>query len=207
MERKSKRVGSVERKSKRVGSVERKSKRVGSVERKSKRVGSVERKSKLVRSVAVLTPDKNISGNNVNGVVEFIQITPSTIEIKYDIKNLEDGEHGFHIHKCGDLTRGCSSGCEHFNPGNKTHGGLHDKDSHAGDLGNIKSENGTAKGTIKTNKITLRKGKSNIIGRMIIVHKGRDDLGRGRGEERKESLKTGNAGARLACGVIGIRSD
>ena len=192
MERKSKHVGSVKRK--------RKSKCAGTVKRK--------RKNKRVECVAVLTPDKNISGNNVNGVVEFIQHSgSSTLEIKYDIKNLDDGEHGFHIHKCGDLTRGCSSGCEHFNPGNKTHGGLHDKDSHAGDLGNIKSENGVAKGSIKTNKITLRKGKSNIIGRMIIVHKGRDDLGRGKGEEREESLKTGNAGARLACGVIGIRSE
>lgn len=192
MERKSKCVRSVKRK--------RKSKCVGTVKRK--------RKNKRVECVAVLTPDKNISGNNVNGVVKFIQHSgSSTLEIKYDIKNLDDGEHGFHIHKCGDLTRGCSSGCEHFNPGNKTHGGLHDKDSHAGDLGNIKSENGVAKGSIKTNKITLRKGKSNIIGRMIIVHKGRDDLGRGRGEEREESLKTGNAGSRLACGVIGIRSE
>ena len=192
--------------------MERKSKCVGSVKRKrkSKCAGTVKRKNKIVECVAVLSPDKNISGNNVNGVVKFIQRSgSSTLEIKYDIKNLEDGEHGFHIHKCGDLTRGCSSGCEHFNPGNKTHGGLHDKDSHAGDLGNIKSENGVAKGIIKTNKITLRKGKSNIIGRMIIVHKGRDDLGRGkgRGEEREESLKTGNAGARLACGVIGIRSE
>ena len=188
--------------------MERKSKRLGNAKRKSKHVGTIKRKSKRLECVAVLTADKNISGNNVNGVVEFIQrFGSSTLEIKYDIKNLEDGEHGFHIHKYGDLTRGCSSGCEHFNPSNKTHGGLHDKDSHAGDLGNIKSENSVAKGSIKTNKITLRKGKSNIIGRMIIVHKGRDDLGRGRGEEREESLKTGNAGARLACGVIGIRSD
>ncbi len=190
--------------------MERKSKCIGSMERKrkSKCAGTVKRKNKIVECVAVLSPDKNISGNNVNGVVEFIQRSgSSTLEIKYDIKNLDDGEHGFHIHKCGDLTRGCSSGCEHFNPSNKTHGGLHDKDSHAGDLGNIKSENGIAKGSIKTNKITLRKGKSNIIGRMIIVHKDRDDLGRGRGEDSEESLKTGNAGARLACGVIGIRSE
>ena len=160
-------------------------------------------RQKQLECVAVLNPDKNIPKNSVHGVVEFIQ-RPKHMDIKYRIHNLTDGEHGFHIHKCGDLTKGCSSGCSHFNPSNCNHGGLKSRKCHAGDLGNIKSKGRLAHGTIKTNKITLKKSIRNIIGRMIIVHADRDDLGTG-GDE--ESLKTGNAGKRLACGVIGIRND
>ena len=159
-------------------------------------------RAKRLECVAVLNPDKKIPKNTVHGVVEFIQ-RPKHMDIKYQIHNLSDGEHGFHIHKCGDLTKGCSSGCSHFNPAKCNHGGLKSRKCHAGDLGNIKSKGGVSRGTIKTNKITLRKSIRNIIGRMIIVHADRDDLGKG-GDE--ESLKTGNAGKRLACGVIGIRS-
>ena len=161
------------------------------------------RTRKRLECVAVLNPDKSIPKNNVHGVVEFIQ-RPKHLEIKYKIHNLTDGEHGFHIHKCGDLTKGCSSGCSHFNPMNCNHGGLKSRNCHAGDLGNIKSKRGVSSGTIRTKKITLRKSIRNIIGRMIIVHADRDDVGKGCDEE---SLKTGNAGKRLACGVIGIRSD
>lgn len=160
-------------------------------------------KAKRLECVAVLNPDKNIPKNNVYGVVEFIE-RPKHLDIKYRIHNLSDGEHGFHIHKCGDLTKGCSSGCAHFNPVKCNHGGLKSRKCHAGDLGNIKSKRGVARGTIRTSKVTLRKSIRNITGRMIIVHADRDDLGQG-GDE--ESLKTGNAGKRLACGVIGIRSD
>ncbi len=161
------------------------------------------RKDKRLECVAVLNPDKSIPKNTVNGVVEFLQHT-KYLEIRYSIYNLTDGEHGFHIHKCGDLTKGCSSGCEHFNPLGHTHGDLNDHNSHAGDLGNITSKSGISQGTLTTNKITLNKSIRNIIGRMIIVHADRDDLGKG---HDCESLKTGNAGKRLACGIIGIRSD
>ena len=153
--------------------------------------------------IAVINPDNQIPDNHVSGIVEFRQ-NHKNIVIKYKITGLTDGEHGFHIHRCGDLTKGCSSGCDHFNPDGSTHGGLDDYKSHAGDLGNIMSLNGLAQGTISTDKITLRPGIRNIIGRMIIVHRDRDDLGVC-GDP--ESLKTGNAGKRLACGIIGIKSE
>ena len=153
--------------------------------------------------IAKLFPDKIVKNNKVKGIVNFTQ-KDKNLHIYYDIKNLTDGNHGFHIHKCGDITKGCSSGCEHFNPFNKNHGSLSSKDSHAGDLGNIISNNGISSGKIITDKISIIPGtKNSIIGRMIIVHQNSDDLGLGKGSE---SLKTGNAGKRLSCGIIGIKN-
>ena len=153
--------------------------------------------------IAKIFPDKKISHNKVKGVINFTQKNNKLI-IEYNIKNLSNGKHGFHIHKCGDITKGCISGCEHFNPSNKNHGSLASLNSHAGDLGNISSINGISKGSIITDKISINPLlKNSIIGRMIIVHEDPDDLGLGNNEE---SLKTGNAGKRLACGVIGIKN-
>ena len=59
---------------------------------------------------------------------------------------MNDGLHGFHIHENGDLTEGCKSAGSHFNPDKKHHGGLETNHSHIGDLGNIRSKNGLAKG-------------------------------------------------------------
>ena len=148
-------------------------------------------------AVAVLAADDA----GVDGVVRFTQ-EGKTVHIDYDITGLTDGEHGFHIHTYGDLTDGCDSACAHFNPEGKEHGGLDSEIRHLGDLGNISSEKGVSKGRISTDTLSLVMGKTNcIVGRMIIVHADRDDLGKG-GDA--ESLKTGNAGKRVACGVIGL---
>jgi len=147
--------------------------------------------------VAVLAPNEN----GVSGVVKFSEES-GTLHIDYDIQGMSDGEHGFHVHEYGDLTDGCESACAHFNPYGKTHGGLDSEVRHLGDLGNITSKGGVAKGRLSTDTISLNPKKVNcIVGRMIIVHADKDDLGLG-GDA--ESLKTGNAGKRLACGVIGF---
>jgi Cu-Zn family superoxide dismutase len=106
--------------------------------------------------------------------------------------------NGFHIHKSGDLRRGCDSCCSHYNPKNKTHGGLHDKKSHAGDLGNIVfDKEGNCNMILQTDKFMVKE----IIGRSIVIHEQEDDLGKGGNED---SLKTGNAGKRICCSVIGL---
>jgi superoxide dismutase, Cu-Zn family len=102
------------------------------------------------------------------------------------------------IFKVGGLLSG-----PHFNPHNKTHGGPTSSTRHTGDLGNVQTDSsGVAKGIIEDKHVKLI-GPESVIGRMIVVHAGEDDLGKGGNEE---SLKTGNAGGRAACGVIGVSS-
>ena len=142
-----------------------------------------------------------INMNNINGIVKF-KSTNNKCTISYDINNLSNGKHGFHVHKHGDLSKGCKSGCEHFNPENKEHGGPHSKIRHAGDLGNIISHNSKSTGTITVNNLSCNpKSKYSIVGRMIIIHQDPDDLGKG---DNEESKITGNAGERIACGIIGL---
>lgn len=89
----------------------------------------------------------------------------------------------------------------HFNPFGKDHGAPTDAVRHAGDLGNIiADENGVAKFDIEDKQISLS-GNLSILGRTVVVHADVDDLGKG-GHELSKT--TGNAGGRLACGVIGI---
>jgi len=161
-------------------------------------------------AVAVLAPNDN----GVKGTVHFVESSKG-VEINYDIFGLSDGEHGFHIHEYGDLTDGCDSACAHFNPYNTTHGGLDSEVRHEGDLGNIMAKGGRAKGTLLAKTLSLNpQRKTCIVGRMIIVHEDRDDLGLGgldaqgnivNQKVHEESLKTGNAGKRLGCGVIGLQ--
>ncbi|PSN53786.1 Superoxide dismutase [Cu-Zn] [Blattella germanica] len=89
----------------------------------------------------------------------------------------------------------------YFNPYQKDHGCPTDSVRHIGDLGNVEaSESGVAKVNICDKMISLT-GSYNIIGRTLVVHADPDDLGKG-GHELSKT--TGNAGARVACGVVGI---
>lgn len=165
-----------------------------------------------VRSaVCVLTHnDKDIEGS-----IEFHENTCGTMDILIHITHLPPNTyHGIHIHKSGDLRKGCDSLCSHFNPYNKEHGDISDDicNRHIGDLGNIWADkNGIVDITIKDRYITLY-GTCNIIGRSVVIHEHKDDLGVGgldsegkikNNEIWIESKKTGNAGKRIACGVIG----
>ena len=162
----------------------------------------------MIKAICVLT---NTIGK-VNGFIEFEETNDKKVLINVNVKGLKKGKHGFHIHQAGDLTDECMSACAHFNPTNKNHGGPNDKERHVGDLGNILSnKNGEVKKKFVDHLIKL-KGKNNIIGRCVVIHEDEDDLGRGGLDEEGniidkklhlESLKTGNAGKRIACGVIG----
>jgi superoxide dismutase, Cu-Zn family len=150
-----------------------------------------------IKAVATLAGDK------VKGTVHFFQESSDddTI-ISYEITgNDPSQQRGFHIHQLGDLTKGCTSAAGHYNPYNRDHGAPKDMNRHIGDLGNIQTDaTGLAKGNITDKWIKLY-GPTSVIGRAVVVHAGVDDLGKGAVEDSK---KTGNAGGRNACGVIGI---
>ncbi|QPG96284.1 Superoxide dismutase [Cu-Zn] [Epichloe festucae Fl1] len=157
--------------------------------------------SQTMSQLAVLRGDSKVSGT-----VVFEQEGPesSPTTITWDITgNDANAKRGFHIHTFGDNTNGCTSAGPHFNPHGKTHGAPSDEARHVGDLGNIETDGqGNAKGSVKDEQVKLI-GPHSVIGRTVVVHAGTDDLGKGNNEE---SLKTGNAGPRPACGVIGISS-
>ena len=141
---------------------------------------------------------------NIHGTVRFRQ-QGELVDIYIDLKGLsKNGLHGFHVHEYGDLSDGCNSACAHFNPFNTSHGCPGMKERHVGDLGNLRTDLfGNANYVITDDLIKLTGTITNIIGRMLIIHQDPDDCGQGIGQLRQESLKTGNAGKRIACAVIG----
>lgn len=148
---------------------------------------------RMNKAIAVFN-DSKIKGRVIftqeNDVV-FIDIQLSGLK--------KNALHGFHVHESGNLTSGCKSLCAHFNPFKTNHGCPGSKVRHVGDLGNIMTDShGQAKYVIFDDVIKL-KGICNIIGRGLVIHANPDDCGIG----NAESLKTGNAGERIACAIIG----
>jgi len=156
-------------------------------------MGILQSKSNITEAVAVIESGK------IKGTVVFTQ-KDDCVRIKVDVKGLAKNHlHGFHIHESGDLREGCKSCCAHYNPDKTLHGGI--DDGHAGDLGNIKTdEDGVCSMILKTNKFVV----DDILGRSIIIHEDEDDLGMGKFDD---SQTTGHSGARIACCVIGISKD
>lgn len=139
--------------------------------------------------------------NDVKGNVTFTKID-NYILVTGNVTGLSKGKHGFHIHNLGYIASGCVGAGGHFNPHNVNHGGPNDEIRHVGDLGNIEVTDDSHVAHVNINDTIIDlEGEHNIIGRTVVVHAGEDDLGKG---GNAESLVTGNAGGRLACGVIGI---
>lgn len=142
----------------------------------------------------------HLISQNVTGTIYFTEIDGG-IQVKGTINGLNPGLYGFHVHELGD-TSTCDATGPHFNPDNNNHGGPDHSIRHVGDLGNVRFIGNVATVDFVDKVITLR-GRNSILGRGLVLHAQEDDLGLGNHET---SLTTGNAGPRVACGTIGIRS-
>jgi Cu-Zn family superoxide dismutase len=154
------------------------------------------------KSAAAATPTANASlktadGKDV-GTVTLTQ-TPGGVRLRLALTGLPPGEHAFHMHAVGKCEPpGFTSAGPHFNPESKKHGKLNKEGHHAGDMDNIRvPANGKLTLTVVDKDITLEKGKPNSVfqdsGTALVVHAGKDDY---------TTDPAGNAGDRIACGVV-----
>jgi len=146
---------------------------------------------KEATATAVLEPR---SGSDVRGTVTFTQ-AGDVVRVSGVVTGHTKGPKGFHIHEKGDCSSadGMSAG-GHFNPHKMKHGGPYEPERHAGDLGNLNiGADGTAKFNFVVGDLSVSTRADGIIGRAVIVHAAPDDL---------KTDPTGNAGGRVACGVI-----
>lgn len=144
-------------------------------------------------AVATMHPT---AGNKVTGTVKFTDNGDGTLTVEAQLEGLVPGQlHAMHVHEFGDCSAadGSSAG-GHYNPENHPHG-LPEKDvRHAGDFGNVPADAaGKATYTLKVNNLSVGH-KNAVLGRAVIVHAKQDDGGQ----------PTGNAGGRVACGVVGV---
>jgi len=139
---------------------------------------------------------KSTDGKDV-GSAELVQ-TPAGVLIRLSVKSLPEGEHAFHVHAIGKCDPPFTSAGGHFNPDNKKHGLMAAEGHHAGDMPNLHiPKSGELSVEVVNDAISLEKGKPNSVfdadGSAIVIHAGKDDY---------KTDPTGEAGGRIACGVI-----
>lgn len=145
-----------------------------------------------LRATSQLQPTK---GNKTFGEATFEEVN-GRIHVVIYVQGLKPGqEHGLHIHEVGDCGSGDGMSTKgHFNPFGKPHANHTTPERHAGDLPALKAgKDGRAKVDAMLDVISIAPGPGSVVGRGLIVHADPDDY---------RTQPTGNAGARIACGVI-----
>lgn len=134
------------------------------------------------------------SGSKASGNVSFKR-TKDGVEVTAQVAGVKPGPHGFHVHAVGDCSSDdAKSAGDHYNPSNQPHAAPTAAARHIGDLGNITiNKKGEGKLNLKVKDAKDFPNWAEIVGKAVILHEGKDDL---------KSQPSGNAGARIACGVI-----
>ena len=138
------------------------------------------------------------SGSTATGTVRFAEAADGQVTVSLDLMNVPAGTHGFHVHEKGDCSApDASSAGGHFAPMGNPHGAPTAAQHHAGDFGNVTAgADGRVTTSFVTRSVTVSPGPTSIIGKSVILHEKADDL---------VTQPSGNAGARLACGVINLQ--
>lgn len=148
-------------------------------------------KPKIVADAHVYV--KDLKGKEIGHVV-FKPHGSQGVLIEGEFHHLKPNSlHGIHVHEVGDCSGNFDKTGGHFNPAGYQHGKPHDH-THAGDLGNIKTDR-NGKGTIKftTDKLSINGGDHDALNRSLVIHENKDDY---------KSQPAGNSGKKIACGVI-----
>ena len=149
--------------------------------------------SKGPMAMASLQPS---AGSTARGTIHFQELKDGSVDVEVDLTGVPPGVHGFHVHDKGDCGDNGNAAGGHFNPMNMPHAGPDSQSRHAGDFGNVTAgANGEVHTTFNTRSITVREGTTSVNGHAVILHANADDL---------TTQPTGNAGARIACGVAGL---